>query len=72
MGPNGQVVAVDPDSQRIEFAKKENARPNIEYVVGDDQSFPGKDSIQLNWNKWFLLNVVLHVNFILIGHMIVT
>ena len=43
VGPNGQVVAVDPDSQRIEFAKKENARPNIEYLVGDDQSFPGED-----------------------------
>ena len=43
VGPNGQVVAVDPDAQRIEFAKKENTRPNIEYLVGDDQSFPGED-----------------------------
>ncbi len=43
VGPNGQVVAVDPDVQRIEFAKKESARPNIEYLVGDDQSFPGED-----------------------------
>ncbi len=39
VGPNGQVVAVDPDAQRIEFAKKESARPNIEYLVG---GFPGE------------------------------
>ncbi len=31
-----------PDPQ-IEFAKKGSARPNIEYLVGDDQSFPGED-----------------------------
>lgn len=41
VGHNGKVVAVDPDSERIEFAVKENARPNIEFMVADDQSFPG-------------------------------
>ena len=42
VGPHGKVVAVDPDADRIALAKKKNARPNIEYLVADDQSFPGK------------------------------
>ena len=41
VGQEGRVVAVDPDAERIKIAKEKNARPNIEYLVGDDQSFPG-------------------------------
>ena len=41
VGPEGRVVAVDPDAERIKIAKEKNARPNIEYLVEDDQSFPG-------------------------------
>ena len=42
VGPHGKVVAVDPDADRIALAKKNNARPNIEYLVANDQSFPGE------------------------------
>ena len=43
VGPEGKVVAVDPDVERIELAKEKNARSNIEYLVANDQSFPGYD-----------------------------
>ena len=41
VGPEGRVVAVDPDAERIGIAKENNARRNIEYLVGGDQLFPG-------------------------------
>lgn len=40
VGPEGKVVGVDPDSERIKMAKKNYSRPNILYIVGDDQTFP--------------------------------
>ena len=43
VGPKGKVVAVDPDVERINIAKEVNSKPNIEYMVGDDQCIPGKD-----------------------------
>ena len=42
VGPEGQVVAVDPDAERIKIAKRENSRHNIEYSVANDQTFPGE------------------------------
>ncbi len=42
VGPEGQVVAVDPDAERIKIAKRENSRPNIQYSVANDQTFPGE------------------------------
>lgn len=43
VGPEGEVVAVDPGAERIKIAVEMNARPNIEYMylVGNDQAFPG-------------------------------
>ena len=41
VGPEGKVVAVDPHAGRIRAAKDKNARANIEYLVGNDQTFPG-------------------------------
>ena len=43
VGQEGEIVAIDPDAQRIELAKEKNARLNIEYLVANDQSFPGYD-----------------------------
>ena len=43
VGQEGRIVAVDPDAERIVLAKEKNARPNIEYLVANDQSFPGYD-----------------------------
>ena len=40
VGPEGKIVALDPDPERIELAKEKNARTNIEFVVGSDQTFP--------------------------------
>ena len=33
-------MAIDPDAERIQIAKEKKARPNIEYLVEDDQTFP--------------------------------
>ena len=54
VGPEGKVVAVDPDVERIKIAKEMNARPNIEYLVGHDQSFPGVGY------KFIFSNQVIH------------
>ena len=57
VGPEGRVEAVDPDAERIKIAKENNARPNIEYLVEDDQSFPRVgytlvfSSYVINWIK---------------------
>ena len=40
VGPEGTIVAVDPDADRIKLAKEKNARANIKFVVGSDQTFP--------------------------------
>ena len=40
VGPEGTIVAVDPDADRIELAKEKNGRANIEFIVGNDQTFP--------------------------------
>ncbi len=42
VGSEGQVVAVDPDAERIKVAKRENSRPNIQYSVANDETFPGE------------------------------
>ena len=38
VGPEGRVVAVDPDAERIKVAKRENSRPNIQYCVANDET----------------------------------
>jgi len=43
VGPDGVVIAVDPDPERIALAKKLNSRLNIQYFVADDKSFPGEN-----------------------------
>ena len=40
VGPEGKIVAVDPDPERIKLAKEKNGRANVEFVVGSDQTFP--------------------------------
>ncbi len=43
VGPEGRVVAVDPDVERIKIAKECNTRPNIKFLVENDQTFPGQE-----------------------------
>lgn len=42
VGPEGVVVGVDPDKDRIKVAieEKESGKTNLIFVVADDQSFP--------------------------------
>ncbi len=40
VGPEGKVVAVDPDQERLKIAREKYARDNINYVSGNDASFP--------------------------------
>ena len=40
VGPEGSVIAVDPDGERLKIAQEKYARDNIEYVSGDAATFP--------------------------------
>ena len=43
IGPEGKVVGIDPDEERIKVAmdeKSATSAKNIEFLVADDQSFP--------------------------------
>ena len=40
VGPDGKVIAVDPDGERLKIAREKYARDNIEYVSGNDATFP--------------------------------
>ena len=40
VGLKGKVIAVDPDSERLKIAQETYARDNIDYVSGDDATFP--------------------------------
>ena len=40
VGPEGKVVAVDPDGVRLKIAREKHSASNIEYIQADDQTFP--------------------------------
>ena len=40
VGPEGKVIAVDPDEERLKIAREKYARDNIEYMNGNDATFP--------------------------------
>ena len=40
VGPEGKVVAVDPDGERLKIAREEHSASNIEYIQADDKTFP--------------------------------
>ena len=40
VGPEGKVVAVDPDGERLKIARENHSYSNIEYIQADDQTFP--------------------------------
>ena len=40
VGPEGKVVAVDPDGERLKIAGEKHSAPNIDYIQADDQTFP--------------------------------
>ena len=40
VGPEGKVVAVDPDGERLKIAREKYSASNIEYIQADDKTFP--------------------------------
>ena len=40
VGPDGKVVAVDPDRERLKIAREKYSAQNIEYIQADDKTFP--------------------------------
>ena len=40
VGPEGKVVAVDPDSERLKIAREKYAANNIDYIQADADTFP--------------------------------
>ena len=40
VGPEGRIIAVDPDKERLEIAKSNYSASNIEYMEADDKTFP--------------------------------
>ena len=39
IGPEGKVVAVDPDGERLKIARENYSSSNIEYIQADDKTF---------------------------------
>ena len=70
VGPKGKVVAVDPDGERLKFAKEQYSASNIEYVQADDKTFPSGQydiifsNLVIHWiqdKKNFLKRVYLNL-----------
>ena len=40
VGPEGKVVVVDPDGERLKIARENHSASNITYIQADDQTFP--------------------------------
>ena len=40
VGPEGRIIAVDPDKERLQIARKNYSASNIEYIKADDKTFP--------------------------------
>ena len=40
VGPEGKVVAVDPDEERLKIAREKYSASNIKYIQADDKTFP--------------------------------
>jgi ubiquinone/menaquinone biosynthesis C-methylase UbiE len=40
IGPEGKVVAVDPDGERLKIAREKYSASNVEYIQADDKTFP--------------------------------
>ena len=40
VGPEGKVVGVDPDKERVKFANKKYGTSNLEFLEGDSENFP--------------------------------
>ena len=54
VGPYGQVIAIDPDVERLEIARMKHGAPNLTYYEGSAYEIPGTDY------DYVFSNYVLH------------
>ena len=54
VGPEGKMVAVDPDGERLKIAREKYSSQNTEYIQADDKTFPSGQ-----YNIIFC-NIVIH------------
>ena len=40
VGPNGRVIGVDPDGERIKIASEKWVRENLTFMIGDGENYP--------------------------------
>ena len=43
VGPEGQVIAIDPDTERLKVAKDKYTASNLQYLEGSSDNIPGKE-----------------------------
>ena len=43
VGPEGEVVGIDPDVERIQMAREKYPADNLTYIGGSHESIPGRD-----------------------------
>ena len=53
VGPEGSVVAIDPNKDRLEFAKKQYSRPNLMFIEANDATLP-EDQYDLVFSNYVL------------------
>ena len=53
VGPEGSVVAIDPNEGRLEIAKKRYSRPNLMFLEANDATLP-KDQYDLVFSNYVL------------------
>ena len=57
VGQEGQVVGIDPDTERLKIAREKHSAPNIVYLEADAEHLPGEDydlifsNFVLHWVK---------------------
>ena len=67
VGPEGKVVAVDPDGERLKIAREKHSATNIDYIQADDQTFPsGQHFLDVSirctpWSVWSVMYVCMYV-----------
>ena len=54
VGPDGQVLAIDPDVERLEIARRKHGAPNLTYSEGSASEIPGTEY------DFVFCNYVLH------------
>ena len=82
VGPEGKVVAVDPDGERLKIAREKHSASNIDYIQADHQAFPEGQydiifsNIVINWIsdkkallKWVYESLSVGGRFAFTAHM---